>query len=213
MLLKDGSIFGFDEPEKIINRQNLKNVFHSDVFVGKNPITQKIYVSPVFDPGYASKQSGTEKEKKLTRVHIIGGGGAASPVLNLLYHHGYQLSCGVVNTFDTDMDTCQMLDIPYVVEAPFSPISLTSQNRNIEFIKESDLVILPEVEFGNGNFSNLVSVKEALSLNKKVIVLDNVDIERRDHTGGKAKILYEKILSGGAKPVKEKGKLLQYIDI
>jgi len=51
MLLKDGSIFGFDEPEKIINRQNLKSVFHSDIFVGKNPVTQKIYVSPVFDPG------------------------------------------------------------------------------------------------------------------------------------------------------------------
>ncbi len=213
MLLKDGSIFGFDEPEKIINRQNLKSVFHSDIFVGKNPVTQKIYVSPVFDPGYAFKQSGPEKEKKLIRVHIIGGGGAASPVLNLLYHHGYQLSCGVVNTFDTDMDTCQMLDIPYVIEAPFSPISLVSQNKNIEFIKESDLVILPELEFGNGNFSNLVSVKEALSLNKKVIVMDGVDISKRDHTGGKAKILYEKILSGGAVPVKEKSKLLQCIEV
>jgi hypothetical protein len=106
-----------------------------------------------------------------------------------------------------------MLDIPYVVEAPFSPISLVSQNKNIEFIKESDLVILPEVEFGNGNFSNLVSVKEALSLNKKVLVMDNVDIERRDHTGGKAKILYEKILSEGAIPVKDRSKLLQHIEV
>jgi len=212
MLLKDGNIFGFDEPEKIINRQNLKSVFHSDIFVGKNPITQKIYVSPVFDPGYAFKQSGPEKEEKLIRIHIVGGGGAASPVLNLLYHHGYQLSCGVVNTFDTDVDTCQMLDIPYVVEAPFSPISQTSENKNIEFIKESDLVVLPEIEFGNGNFSNLESVKEALVLNKKVIVIGNSDIGKRDHTDGKAKILYEKILSGGAIPVKDRSKLLEYIE-
>jgi len=212
MLLKDGSIFGFDEPEKIINRQNLKSVFHSDIFVGKNPVTQKIYVSPVFDPGYAFKQSGLQKEKKSIRIHIIGGGGAASPVLNLLNHHGYQLSCGVVNTFDTDMNTCEMLEIPYVVEAPFSPVSLISQNKNIEFIKESGLVILPEVEFGNGNFSNLVSVEQALGLNKKVLVIDNGDIERRDHTGGKAKKLYEKILSSGAVTVKDKSKLLQYME-
>jgi iron complex transport system ATP-binding protein len=211
MLLKDGSIFGFDKPGKIINRYNLKSVFHSDIFVGKNPITQKIYVSPVFDPGDTFKLLESEKEKKSIRIHIIGGGGAASPVLNLLNNYGYQLSCGVVNTFDTDMNTCEMLDIPYVVEAPFSPISLASQNRNIEFIKESDLLILPEIEFGNGNFSNLVSVKEALSLNKKVFVIDNEDIKGRDHTGGKAKILYRKILSGGAVSVKAKEGLLEHI--
>ncbi len=197
MLLKDGSIFGFDEPEKIINRQNLKSVFHSDIFVGKNPVTQKIYVSPVFDPGYAFKQSGLQKEKKSLRIHIIGGGGAASPVLNLLNHYGYQLSCGGVNTFDTDMNTCEMLEIPYVVEAPFSPVSLISQNKNIEFIKKSSLVILPEVEFGNGNFSNLVSVEQALGLNKKVLVIDNGDIERRDHTGGKQRNCMKKYYPAG----------------
>ena len=212
MLLKEGSIFGFGEPEEVINRQNLKSVFHSDVFVGKNPVTQKIYVSPVFDPGYAIQQSGSREAKKLIRVHVIGGGGAASPVIDLLYNQGYQLSCGVVNTFDTDLDTCRMLDIPYIVEAPFSPISLTSQNKNIEFIKASDVVILPEIEFGNGNFSNLVAVKEALGFNKKVLVIDGGDIEKRDHTGGKAKTLYEKILFEGGVQVKGKKKLLQYIE-
>ena len=92
-----------------------------------------------------------------------------------------------------------MLDIPYIVEAPFSPISLNSQNKNLEFIKASDIVILPEVEFGNGNFSNLVSVKEALVLGKKVIVVDGNNIDKRDHTGGKATELYQKIIGEGVK--------------
>jgi iron complex transport system ATP-binding protein len=91
-----------------------------------------------------------------------------------------------------------MLDIPYIVEAPFSPISMNSQNKNLEFIKASDIVILPEVEFGNGNFSNLVSVKEALFLGKKVIVVDGNNIDKRDHTGGKATELYRKIIDEGA---------------
>ncbi len=212
MLLKEGSIFGFGEPEEVINRQNLKSVFHSDVFVGKNPVTQKIYVSPVFDPGYSIQQSGSREAKKLLRIHVVGGGGAASPVLDLLHHHGYQLSCGVVNTFDTDLDTCRMFDIPYIVEAPFSPISLASQNKNIEFIKASDVVVLPEIEFGNGNFSNLVAAKEALGFNKKVLVMDGGNIEKRDHTGGKAKTLYEKILCEGGILVKGKEKLLRYLE-
>jgi iron complex transport system ATP-binding protein len=212
MLLKDGGIYAFGKVEDVINRQNLRNVFHSDVFVGKNPVTGKIYVSPVFDPGYGSKAySKASQAQKKIKVHIIGGGGAASPVLNLLHHHGYQVSCGVVNTFDTDLHTCEMLDIPYIVEAPFSPISLNSQNKNLEFIKASDIVILPGVEFGNGNFSNLVSVKEALVLGKKVIVVDGKNIATRDHTGGKASELYQKIISEGAQLVSANNRILEFL--
>jgi iron complex transport system ATP-binding protein len=200
MLLKDGGIYAFGKAEEVINRQNLRNVFHSDVFVGKNPVTGKIYVSPVFDPSYGVQAYGkVSQEQKKLKVHIIGGGGAASPLLNLLHHHGYQVSCGVVNAFDSDLHTCEMLDIPYIVEAPFSPISLNSQNKNLEFIKASDVVILPEVEFGNGNFSNLVSVKEALVMGKRVIAVDGKNIDKRDHTGGKAGELYQKLISEGAK--------------
>lgn len=212
MLLKDGSIFGFGRAEEVINRQNLRSVFHSDVFVGKNPVTQKIYVSPVFDPGYGVQAyQGTQQEKKSLKVHVIGGGGAASPVIDLLHHQGYQISCGVVNTLDTDLHTCEMLDIPYIVEAPFSPISLNSQNKNLEFIKASDAVVLPEIEFGNGNFSNLVAVKEAINLDKKVLVIETKDIVARDHTGGKAAELYRNILKGGAGKIKSNKQLLEQL--
>jgi iron complex transport system ATP-binding protein len=212
MLLKDGSIFGFGKAEEVINRQNLRSVFRSDVFVGKNPVTQKIYVSPVFDPGYGVQAFGkAQEEKKSIKVHIIGGGGAASPVINLLHHHGYQISCGVINTFDTDLHTCEMLDIPYIVEAPFSPISLNSQKKNLDFIKASDAVILPEVEFGNGNFSNLVSIEEALTLNKKVLFIETKDIKERDHTGGKAAELYSQILKKGARRIRTDRQLLDIL--
>ena len=198
MLLKDGSIYALGKAQEVISRQNLKSVFHSDIFVGKNPVTRKIYVSPVFDPGYGQAASGREgREKKSLSIHVIGGGGAASPVIDLLSRRGYRVSCGVVNTFDTDLNTCRVLDIPYVVEAPFSPISLDSQNKNLGFIKASDVVILPEVEFGNGNFSNLVSVREALAMGKKVLVMGGKDLKSRDHTGGKAEELYRKIMDRG----------------
>jgi len=210
MLLKEGRIFSFGYAEKIINRESLKNVFHSDVFVGRNPVTNKLYVSPIFDPGL-SFGTYRKTENKSLKIHIIGGGGAASPVLSLLYRRGYKISCGVLNTLDTDIDTSQMLDIPYVSEAPFSPISLSSQNKNLEFIKSSDIVILPEVEFGHGNFSNLVSVKEAIRLGKKVIIVDKKSIGKRDYTGGKAAKLYQKIIEEGATVAKSINEVLKYL--
>src|SRR4030066_2282402 len=210
MLLKEGRIFNFGTVPDMINRENIKNVFGSEVFVGRNPVTKNLYVSPVFNP---DNNIGTSYPvlKKSLRFHVIGGGGAASPVINLLYSRGYNISCGGVNTLDTDVDTARVLGIPYITEAPFSPISFDSQNKNLLFIKSSDVVILPGGEFRPGNLSNLVSVNEAVKLNKKEIVIDEKSIDIRDHTGGKARKIYKKIIESGAITVKSEDKILEYL--
>lgn len=197
IFLRQGMIYASGEVDSVITRENIRNVFKSDVYVGKNPFTGKLYVSPTFTAS-ATEQDNGRKEKNINiKVHVIGGGGAASPILNLLYNKGYMVTCGVVNNFDTDLDTADMLGISYISEAPFSPISLYSANKNLELIKASDTVILPAIAFGHGNFSNLVSVKEAIDMGKKVIVVTGESIARRDYTDGKSQKLYEKILEKG----------------
>ena len=131
--------------------------------------------------------------------------------MNMLYSRGYVVSCGVINNFDTDIDTAEMFGISYISEAPFSPISLYSQHKNLEFIKASDVVILPEIAFGHGNFSNLVSVKEAMELGKKVIVVDRGNLRERDYTDGKAAKLYKKILDKGAVVVQNIQQILEVL--
>jgi len=210
MLLKEGSIFGFGRSDDVLNRENIRRVFGSDVFVGRNPVTGKLYISPIFSPKTGQGVSGRPGSKNL-KVHVIGGGGAASQILNLLYKGGYKVSCGVVNTLDTDMDTAIMLGIPYVNEAPFSPISENTQKKNLEFIKSSDVVILAGIEFGNGNFLNLVSAGRAASIGKKVILIDNKDIGKRDHTGGKAEKLYREIAGQEVVVVKTVNQILKYL--
>jgi iron complex transport system ATP-binding protein len=197
LLLKQGRVYSTGDIEKIITRENIQEVFHSDVFVAKNPVTQKVYISPAFS-AIKEKSLPVAEGSGNIRVHVIGGGGAASPLLDMLTRMGYTVTCGVINNFDSDLDTASMLGITYVSEAPFSPISFYSQNKNMELIKASDVVILPPVAFGHGNFSNLVSVKEALEMGKKVIVVNSSDITKRDYTGGKAAKVYEKLLEKGA---------------
>jgi len=206
ILLKQGRIWLQGGIGSTITRENIKSVFNSDVYVGKNPVTGKLYVSPTFAPGFEKRADYSH-----IRIHVIGGGGAASPVMNMLGSRGYIVSCGVVNNFDTDIDTAEMLGVPYVSEAPFSPISQYSQHKNIEFIKASDVVVLPEIAFGHGNFSNLVSVKEALELGKKVIVVDGGNLKQRDYTGGKAEKLYKKILEKGAVVVQNIQQVLEVL--
>ncbi|MGM0365218.1 MAG: ABC transporter ATP-binding protein [Actinomycetota bacterium] len=206
LFLKDGTVFDYGNIEDVVTEENIERVFSSEVYVAKNPFTGKLYINPTFNAHPARS-----KNIKDIRVHVIAGGGAASPVLSMLYSHGYKVSCGVVNNLDTDLDTAQMLGIPFVSEAPFSPISLYAQNRNLEFIKGSDYVVLSSLEFGHGNFSNLVSAKEALEAGKEVVVIEEVPVGKRDHTGGKAAALYDKIIRGGARVVKSKEDVLKII--
>ncbi|MHB1375971.1 MAG: ABC transporter ATP-binding protein [Candidatus Humimicrobiaceae bacterium] len=195
MLLKDGDIFYYGNVEEVITRTNMMSVFNSDVFIGKNPFTGKLYVSPNFNLHFIHTK---EKVKKELKVHVIGGGGAASPILNMLHNSGYIVSTGVVNNLDSDINTALQLGITFVNEAPFSPISKEAYSRNLELIKSSDFVILPCVEFGNGNFLNLSAVLEAMHLGKKVIVINTTDINTRDYVGGKAIQHYQEIISGNA---------------
>ena len=197
IFLRQGKIYASGEIASVITRENIRNVFKSDVYVGKNPITGKLYVSPTFAADAHEPDDGRKEKNINIKIHVIGGGGAASPILNMLYNKGYMLTCGVVNNFDTDLDTASMLGISYISEAPFSPISLYSANKNLEFIRASDIVILPAIAFGHGNFSNLVSVKEAINMGKKVIVVTGESIAKRDYTEGKSQKLYEKILEKG----------------
>ena len=195
MLLKDGDIFCCGNVEEVITRPNMMSVFNSDVFIGKNPFTGKIYVSPNFNLHFIHTK---EKVKKEIKVHVIGGGGAASPILNMLHNSGYMVSTGVVNNLDSDINTSLQLGITFVNEAPFSPISREAYSRNLELIKSSDFVILPCVEFGNGNFLNLSAALEAVKLGKKVIVINTTDIKARDYVDGKAIQVYSEIISGNA---------------
>lgn len=208
MLLKDGSIFCFGNINEIITRSNIMSVFNTDVYVGKNPFTGKLYISPNFNLHILKDEV---KNKKDIRIHVIGGGGSASEILNMLHNLDYILSTGVINNLDTDINTSEELGIVFVNEAPFSPISKEAYERNIELIKISDVVILPSIEFGHGNFLNLKAVFEALKIGKKIIIVDDKEIAERDHVGGEAIKLYNEIIAKGAITVKNNHNILEVL--
>ncbi|MDD5658980.1 MAG: ABC transporter ATP-binding protein [Actinomycetota bacterium] len=208
MLLKDSSIYRYGDVSDVINRTNIMTVFNSDVYIGKNPFTGKLYVSPNFNLNF--KYTDTVKSKsREVKIHVIGGGGAASKILNILHNSGYIISTGVINNLDTDLYTAQQLGITFVSEAPFSPISDVANSRNLELIKNSDFVILPCIEFGNGNFLNLRAAEAAINIGKKLIIIDSSKIDLRDHAEGKATKLYLDIILKGAVVLKSEDEILK----
>ncbi len=187
ILMKEGRIIDFGRPEDVV--KSIGDIFDVEVVVRRNPITGKFYVIPV----KLEKVEGVN-------VHVICGGGSGAKLM-LKLRKG---SAGVLNVLDTDWEIASSLGFEIVSEAPFSPISDGSHERNLKMIEKAEKVILTDVPFGYGNLKNLEAALYASEL-EKLIVIEKTPIERRDFTKGEATKLYKSLK---AKFVKDEEKAI-----
>jgi iron complex transport system ATP-binding protein len=120
---------------------------------------------------------------------------------------GYEVTAGVLNMLDTDYETAELLKIPTVSEAPFSPITEQSKQLLLEMITKSAIIVVTSVPFGYGNLSNLETALDAVKRGIKTYVIDEVPIESRDFTGGKATTLMTELKKAGAIFIKHPSEL------
>ncbi len=95
------------------------------------------------------------------RVHVIGGGAEALPVLESLRTNGYSLSVGPVSTEDSSYHYAVYHHLPVVVAPPFSQISDEAHAEHLRLIQEAGLIVVPPIPFGEGNLRNLLAVEQA----------------------------------------------------
>ncbi|MGC9064417.1 MAG: ABC transporter ATP-binding protein, partial [bacterium] len=120
------------------------------------------------------------------------GGGTGTRYIYHLRQY-FEISVGVVNILDTDAETCQELGIESILEAPFSSISESNYERNLEMIDASRVVVMCPVPFGSGNIANLKALFYAQEKNKLTIMINDPPIETRDFTGGEATRLWKQL--------------------
>ncbi|MGE5707164.1 MAG: hypothetical protein ACM3YO_02440, partial [Bacteroidota bacterium] len=83
--------------------------------------------------------------------------------------------------------------IPQILEAPFSPIGAENFQLLRAQVRRAEAVVVPLVEFGEGNLRNLEALFEA----RRVFFLAPIE----DHAGGRATVLFERLLERGARIV------------
>jgi iron complex transport system ATP-binding protein len=127
--------------------------------------------------------------------------------MKALVDEGYEVTAGVLNMLDTDYETAELLKIPNVNEAPFSPIAEETKQANLKMIKKAAIVVVSSVPFGYGNLSNLESALDAVKLGIRTYVIDEVPIESRDFTAGKATALMAELRKQGAIFIKQPSEL------
>jgi iron complex transport system ATP-binding protein len=190
ILMKNGKIFAVGAPSEILTPSNIEAVFGVKVLVQRHPLTGLPFVTPL-----PKLRELTISPKK--RIHVVCGGGTGAQVIRALAEKGFKVTAGVLNVLDSDYEVAVELCEEVVFEAPFSPISQESHERNLELIERSNAVVLTDVPIGWGNVKNLEAVNKAVEMGKRVYLVETKAglsaIKQRDYTGGEATKLLNNI--------------------
>jgi iron complex transport system ATP-binding protein len=205
ILLKEGKIVAVGESTKTLTSKNIQKVFNVDTIVKSDPFTSTLHVIPISRP--------QNQLQKSVNVHLICGGGIGSSLMKILKDEGYTVTAGVLNLLDTDYETAQLLKIPTIDEAPFSPITDEAHRANLKMISKTNVLVIAPIQFGEGNLRNLEAAEIALEKGIPTIILENGPINERDFTKGKATNYLKKLKDIGAITVQNPCELLQFLDI
>lgn len=192
-LLSNGWLEALGPPSEILSPEIIQSVYGVEVAVRRDPFTNAVYVMPRSTMAPAPRHG--------RRVHLLCGGGVGGPVMKALLDAGYSVSTGVLNVLDSDFENAKDLHIPAVPEVPFASISNASHEENLRLISESEAVVVSPFPVGPGNLKNMEAAKAALSMQKKVLVLQPAPGRTVDFVGGKADIITKDLISSGAIPL------------
>jgi iron complex transport system ATP-binding protein len=177
LLMDGGRLVKAGTPAEVLEPELLSRVYSCDLRVQQDPYTGYLQVTGDLDT--------LRRRRKLGRsVHVIAGGGSGLELYRRLLIEGYEVTTGVLNRLDSDAEAARALNIPAVLEQPFSPISDEAINKAQIMIDAADYVVLSQVPFGSGNLVNLQLAEEALKKGKTVLLA--AGIAERDYTDGKA---------------------------
>jgi cobalamin transport system ATP-binding protein len=199
LLLKDAKVFAVGTLEEVLTSENIKSVFKIDAIVRKTLVTNSLYVIPLNPQKLSSPRN--------CAIHLICGAGTGTAVMKALVDEGYEVTAGALNMLDTDYETAELLKIPTVSEAPFSPITEEARLSLLKMISKAAIIVITSVPFGFGNLPNLEAAFEAVKRGIRTYVIDEVPIEVRDFTGGKATALQSELKKNGAIFVKHPSEL------
>ncbi len=198
VLLTGGRVLAEGPPIRVITEDAIALAYGAAVQVAFHPQTGAPYLLP---------RVAINRPARSRRVHVVAGGGAGRRLIPALWGMGFDLSVGVLNALDSDLEVAAACGVPTLAEAPFAAVSEENARLLAERLESADAVIVAACDFGPGNLANLEAVRHARG---KVFLLEPPLIAVRDHAGGSATALYEEIKRRGAEIVTEDDLLARF---
>jgi len=187
-LLHDGRIRAAGPPESVLTDDTVEAAFGARATVTTHPVTGSASVTAFADDASATGE-------RTATVHVIGGGGAATPLLHHLDAAGFDLSVGAVSTDDADAETARTLDADLVTVPPYAPVDDEARDAVAERARRADAVVVADVTVAPGNCPNLDAV---LDTDTPHVVVDGRPIRTRNVAGARGRRLVSRLRDRGA---------------
>ena len=173
VILKDGKVDADGTPQEVINRQEMEALYNMKLLVKENPLLKKPEITPI-------RVMRETKTKIPLRIHVICGEKGGVRLIELLEDMGHQVSAGVLNQGSDDAEFCSYLNIPGVEIPAFQPVQPENQEKNLQMMKDADVVIVADIPFGTANIRNLDGLE-----NLEAELYIHEGIKEKDFTAGR----------------------------
>lgn len=130
-------------------------------------------------------------------VHVVGGGGAAAPMIRALVDEGFRVTAGALHLLDTDAETAEALGVVAAIEAPFAPLSTATRVRHRVLLGEAKAIVVAPFAVGPSNLANLEDLREFVP-RTPTVVIEPPTARSLDFTGGAATLAREALRHAGA---------------
>ncbi len=195
ILLAGGRVLAAGRADEVITAENIRKSYGVPATTFRHPLHGVLQVSVVrSDEARIAVNNGP-------RVHVIGGGEEALPVLELLYQKCCRLSIGPVSAQDSSCRYAHFNSLPVVIVPPFSAMTREHRDEHLKLMREAEAIVVPPIPFGEGNLPLFEEVEVALEDGKPLYMIDIDGVPDRDYSGGKAVALLRRLLEKGASSV------------
>lgn len=181
VILKDGKVKADGTPGEVINREEMEALYNMKLLVKNNPLLEKPEIIPI-------RVLNEKQTVKPLRIHVICGEKGGVRLLEQLVNMGHHVSAGVLNKESDDDEICEYLEIPRVEIPAFQPVRPEDQEKNLQLMKDADVVIVANIPFGEANIRNLDGLE-----NVKGQLYIHENIKQQDFTGGKLRLRLSQI--------------------
>lgn len=136
VLVADGEVVDAGTPLSVLTPEAVRDAFDARVAVGTDPATGAPTVTPL--PDCEGGDDGLD-----ARVHVLGGGDSAAPVVRDLVDAGAEVTVGPVVDGDTDHETSRRFGLDCVTVQPFESPRGAAEATARDFVDAADAVVAP----------------------------------------------------------------------
>jgi len=200
VVLSRGRRVADGSPAEVISEELLARVWGVVADLRRDPRTG----APYLVPHHLVPPAGSSPGALLGRgpVHVVGGGGSASPYLRALVEAGYRVTAGALHLLDSDLETAESLGVPTAVEVPFAPIGSDVRQRLRTLLDAAAAIVVAPFPVGPSNLPNLEEVRHSLGRVPILLVARPGGVSW-DFTGGRAEAILEELRRGGSREARD----------